>query len=157
MIDIINISDVLSILYVFFFLYAIRYSRSSDFHYLKEIKHRAIIRRLFFISFFSFLFGALFFSTNNFDTGVMASMLMLTAITGVSVKLLISDNKQNSWNEKNYSILVHIFAIYPVLIYMYYNSENLTTNNLTFTVWLTILFIIFYITIHPLIYEDALF
>ena len=103
------------------------------------------------------LFAALFFLTKNFDLGFFTGVLLLTAIIGVSIKAIKSDNKLNTWKEHYINVIVHILTLYPVIIYIFYYNNDLNVINLNYTVLGTVLFLLFYAKIHSKIYEHALF
>jgi len=153
----IMIEIILTVSYLLLFLFYIINSRKRDFHYSGEEKYKAMLRRLFFISFFSLVFAAIFFSTKNFDLGFFTSVLIMTGIVGVTIKCLRDNKKIDNWNSHFYSILWHILTLYPVVIYMFYYNDDLSVSNLNYTILGTILFLLFYAKIHNKIYEHALF
>ena len=153
----IMIDIILTVSYLLLFLYYVINSRKGDFHHSGEEKYKAIIRRLFFISFFSLVFAALFFVTKNLDVGFFSSALLMTGIIGVTIRAIKSNNKINTWKEHFFSILLHILTLYPVIIYIFYYNKELSVVNLNYTILGTILFILFYAKIHSNIYEHALF
>jgi hypothetical protein len=150
------IEIILTVSYLLLFLFYIINSRKGDFHHSKESKYKAIIRRLFFISFFSLVFAAIFFSTKNFDIGFFTSGLLITGIIGVSIKSIISNNKIDTWKEHYINVLFHILTLYPVIIYIFYNTSELNVINLNYTILGTVLFLLFYAKVHNKIYEHAL-
>ena len=90
------IDIILTVSYLLIFLYYVINSRKGDFHHSGEEKYKAIIRRLFFISFFSLVFAALFFVTKNLDVGFLSSALLMTGIIGVTIRAIKSNNKINT-------------------------------------------------------------
>ncbi len=153
----IMIDIILTISYLLLFLFYIINSRKGDFHHSGEEKYKAMLRRLFFISFFSLVFAALFFLTKNLDVGFFASALLITGIIGVTIRAIKSNNKINTWKEHFISVLVHILTLYPIIIYIFYTNNDLNVINMNITVIATVIFLLFYASIHNNIYEHALF
>jgi len=151
------IDIILTVSYLLIFISYIINSRKADFHYSGEEKYTAMIRRLFFISFFSLVFAALFFLSKNLDVGFFASALLMTAVIGIAIRAIKSNNKINTWKEHCISVILHVLTLYPVIIYIFYYNKDLSVVNLNYTILGTILFILFYAKIHSNIYEHALF
>lgn len=150
------IEIILTVFYLVLFLYYIVNSRKGDYHHINENKTSAIIRRIFFISFFSLGFAALFFLTKNFDLGFFTTALITTGIIGVTIKCYRAKNKIDTWESHFYSILFHILTLYPVIIYIFYYNNDLNVTNMNYAILGTTLFLFFYAYIHNNIYEYAL-